>query len=263
SARVLWAWRWFGGAAGRRHAAAWAVAGGFFTAYALLSWAPLRPSAHWEWLPYLGVVAAVLGPVGLVDGIRWPERWAVWLVAALLAAWFLVPDWSEIEPHRPAYLAILTGLLFLTTVLFDALADRVDGRLFAAVLGVTAIAGAVVLAESGTMKFAQLAGVLAAALAGSVLAMLCGATAVRFRGAVPAVVLLLGGLMFAGYVNSFSSVPAASYLLVAIAPLPLGICRFGPLASLPRRVGIAAQLLVVLVPIVVAVALASTAEPAW
>lgn len=247
--------------AGPRHAAAWAVGGGFLVGYLFLPSAPVVPASHWQWLPYVGLVAMILAPVGLAEGVRLPERWGLHLVLAVAAAWFLVPDWAEIEPQRPLYFGALAGSLLLLVVVLDRLSFHIPDASMPVLVCVTAFAGAVVLAQSGSMKFAHLAGVIGAVNLGYALVTVFGSWSPSFQSAVPVVVILLGGLMFAGDVNSFSDVPRASYVLVPVAPLGAAVCLLRPVRSWPRSRRIAVQAAGVLVPLAAGVALALQAEP--
>lgn len=261
SIAVLLVWRWTSRSdVGSRHAAAWAVAVAFVAGYLLLPSAPVVPSSHWHWLLYLAILATILAPVGLAAGVHLTERWGLQLVIALLAAWFLVPDWSDIVLQRPLYLAALAGTLFLLSVSLDALVSRIPDASVPLSMFVTAAAGAIVLALSGNMKFAHLGGTLASGNLGCALIWAFGRWKPRFQGAVPGVTVLLGGLMFAGYVNSFSDVPAVSYLLVPVAPLALSVCLLPPVRNWPRSRRLMLQAVVVLVPLTASVVLALQAE---
>src|SRR5687768_7862698 len=80
--------------AAERYAAALAVGLGFFAGYALMpEWAPLVPQRHWQWLPYLGLWAAIVGSGSLGRGHTTGFRWLVFLVVAIVAASSIVPSW--------------------------------------------------------------------------------------------------------------------------------------------------------------------------
>jgi hypothetical protein len=247
-----------------RYGAALGLALAFSAAYHFLSWAPWQPTSTWHWLPYLAGLAAVLAPVGLASGVSFAERWALHLLLALLAAWFLVPTWEAIAPDRAYYLLFLAGMLFLASISLEPLATFIPRGSFPSALALVGVGGAFVLVQSGNMKFAQLAGALAAALAGSATVAWWQRDTTWFRGSVPVAVVLLGGLLFTGYVHSFSDIPFLAYLLVLLAPLGLWV---GALPSRPgwnQRLYFLLGLTLVLVPFGVALVLAWVyAEPPW
>jgi hypothetical protein len=238
---------------------------GFCTAYFLFSWTVARPTYYRYWLPYVGIVAGVLGPVAIASGVRLGERWAVWLTLGLLAAWFLLPEEKgPLHPDRLRAGAIAAGLFLGWCVCLEALARHLPGGMFPSLLGFAALCGAAVLFQSGSGQFAQLAGAIAAGLAGCALVAWFHPDEVLMRGAVPPLGVLLGGLIFIGYNESFSNVPTASYALIPAAPLALWVCAVGPLARWQGKRRLAVQAGVVLVPLAVALILAFTVgEPEW
>lgn len=214
-----------------RYAVPLGLLAGFTAAYGLLPWAPLRPEAHWHFLPYVAAAAVLIGPVALAGGVLRRERWALHFAIGLLTALLLIPDWEEIAPMRTRYLAaVAVGVPFLS-VSIESLAARIQGALPAAVLVVAFITGAFVLEESGSLKFAQLGGAVAAAMAGCIIAITrFGRSGPQFRSVALPVSTLLVGLIFSGYVNSFSGIPASAYALVVVSPLAVAICLL-PAAS--------------------------------
>lgn len=215
--------------AAERYPTAIAFAAAFFVGYALLpSWAAIAPTRHWHWLPYLGLVAMVMGPVGLAQGLLRVERWLLTLLLAVLAAWLLVPTWADLQPSRPTYILILTAYVLLLSMLLDPLPARVPARLFLAALTIVAGAGALMLAVFVSLTFARLAGVAAAAMAGCAVAAFRNGGPTMPRAVIPAFAVLLGGSLFVG---SIEPDPALhGFLLVPAAPLGLWLCARGPLA---------------------------------
>jgi hypothetical protein len=248
-----------------RQGAAVGLVAGFCAAYFLFSWTVARPTFYRNWLPYVGIVAGVLGPVALASGVRLGERWAVWLTLGLLAAWFLVLEGKgPFDPARLRAGLIAAGLFLVWCVCMEALARHLPGGMFPALLCLATLCGAAVLFQSGSLKFAQLAGAIAAPLAGCALVARFHRDEALMPGAVPPLGVLLGGLMFIGYNESFSNVPTASYALIPAAPLALWVCAVGPLARWQGMRRLAVQAGVVLVPLAVALVLAFTVgEPEW
>jgi hypothetical protein len=233
----------------QRYSLAIALAVAFFVGYVLVhSWAGLVPRRHWQWLPYLGAVAAVLGPAGLAGGgvLR---RWLLFLALALVTAWLLVPSWASLWPRRAISVPLLTAYLFLVAALLDALPDRLLGPLAVALFGVVAGTVAVLLAAEVSVKFGQLAGIAAAALAGCWAASLWGGgqAAAAVRGMIPVFAILIGGLAYTGCIEP--QPPRVLLLFAPAALLGLWACAAPPLARLRGAAAIAAQIGAVLVPL--------------
>jgi hypothetical protein len=138
-----------------------------------------------------------------------------------------------------------------------------------------------VLERSGNAKFAQLAGVVAATIGAFWLLELVhrirtarqGAPATApppptfetsaLQGAAPCLAILLPGLLFSGYWGSYSDVPRASYLLVPLALVAMGLKTLGPLNRLSPRAALFVQSGAVLITLGIALALAMSAETEW
>jgi hypothetical protein len=68
-----------------------------------------------------------------------------------------------------------------------------------------------------------------------------GFSAAALTGAAAGLAVLLSGLIFTGYFNSFSDVPLGSYLLVLAAPVILWLAPLGPLKDLSGPKAFAVQ----------------------
>ncbi len=240
---AVWAlWRW----AGRRRPApalspsggegdeegaggALAVGAGLLAGWAALAWSEqldwgfLRPADSWHWLLPLSLLAVAAGAVERGFGVPGAARWALRLAVAGLTAWLLVGAESAVQPLHPTwYAAVGVAVLGLWGALDPA--ARLRPAAVSALLATVALGAGAVLESAGIMSFAQLAGVFAAVLAACAVLGWWLPNAAPSRGAVPAVAVLLPGLLFVGYssVSSYTEVPAASFLLVLAAPLALG-----------------------------------------
>jgi hypothetical protein len=213
----------------KRSAAAVALAAGFLAGYGLLGLGPWKPQSHWHWLPYNLLLSLVALPlVGRVSG-RWIIQGLLSLLVAGAAAWVLVPTWPDLAPPRTIQMVVWTVAVVAMTLLLEPLTRRVSGRLLPLVLTATLLAAAIVLALSGSLRFAQIAGLGMAALAGMTVAASRVGTAEPLSGAALSFSLLVSGLLLVGHVNSFSAVPTISYVLVPPAPLLLWMgVRFWP-----------------------------------
>ncbi len=238
--------------AAKRYAAAVAVAAAYVVGYVLLpSWAELIPQRHWHWLPCLAVVAMILGPLSLADGVAKTERWLLNLVLAAIAAWFLVPTWESLQPPRLTYIPLLGGYLFLLMTFLEPIANRVNGRLFCALLCAVALVVSGLVTVSVSFRYGRLAGVVAASLVGC-FAAFCffHKDRVAIRGLVPVFAILVGGCAFIGFVEPER--PLSGLLLAPAAPLALWICMWGPLSRLTGAKAILIQSVIVIIPLAIA-----------
>jgi hypothetical protein len=244
-----------------RNAAAIAFAVAFVFGYALLpSWAELTPTRHWHWLPYLAVIGAVVAPAALAAGVARAERWLLHLLLAVVAAWLLVPTWPTLQPSRPVFLVLLASYLFLLIALLDGLPSRLLGPLFVAILAAVALCTTILVAASVSVKFGQLAGIATAATVACLVSSLLRNDVDTTRGLVPVFTIVVGGLAFVGCVEP--STPLYALLLVPAAPLALWACASKALARLEGARSAAAQIAVVLVPLVVAILLVTLGDGA-
>ena len=82
-----------------------------------------------------------------------------------------------------------------------------------------------------------------------------------FRGGTDVFVVVIGGLLYVGWLHSFSQVPLVSYLVPAIAPIFLWTTAYGPLARRSPAGIFVARLAAVGIPLVIALVWAVLAEP--
>lgn len=240
-------------------AAAHGMAGVAFVAgtavgYWLLQLGPLAPRSHWHWLPY---ALLLILPAGFFLAVRsrWGRgAWVLWALAAVAAAWWLVPDRNALQPSRPVLIALVLGLMSLDTWAIGwAVGRERDGPSIVALAGLL-VATAALLFLSGSLRFAQIAGCGLGALVGVELAGAMRPSVPLGSLAAPVALFLVASLMIA-QVNSFSDVPAICYLLLALAPAALPLRRFvadrssGPLA---RRAAAAIPLVLAVIAIAVA-----------
>jgi hypothetical protein len=222
-------------------------------------WEFLAPADSWHWLPLLSVLAT---GAGVAEGVTsWPPvaRGGLRLLVAAATAWLLVRAESAVQAVNPWWHAEVGLAVLASWGLLDPLARRWPGPVLPALLASVALAAGVVLTLCGILKFAQIAGVLAAVLAGCAGPARWSPGEPPARGAVPGLSVLLPGLLFAGYFNTFSAVPPASFLLVLAAPLGLGVTASPPYSKSAGRRGRALSAAVTLLPLGLAVTLAALA----
>ncbi len=244
---------------GYRYAGAIAVASAFFVGYALLpEWAELTPQRHWHWLPYLGLAAAVLAPVGLANGVHTVERWLLFALLAVCAAWLLVPTWASLKPPRGTYIPILAVYLFLLMALIELLPNRVSPRFLALALLAAALVTTVAVTAFVSVRYGTLGGIAVAALVG------CGGLfrpqqeEPSLRAAAVVYALLIGGVAFVGFVEP--EPPLRGILVLPAAPVALWLVCWGPLVKLGGRKRLVLQSVVILVPLVVGAVLVWLAQ---
>jgi hypothetical protein len=225
-----------------------AIALGFFAGYIGLGFAPLKPDDAWNWLPWLGLGAGI---VGLVDQPWWLAAVAR-LAGAALAAWLLVPGWESADLWR-LDARVLLGLMVFLAWSTDRPLPKAANRLWLFLLLLATAGGATVLMLGGSAKLAQVGGVLVGTVIAANVLMPSGPTPPP--GIVPVVAILMPGLMASGLFDTHSAVPRASYFLPAFVLLLLDNVALVPAESRFRFV------LLVLLMLAAAVGLAYWAEP--
>jgi hypothetical protein len=214
------------------------------------------PTSHWHWLPYALVVSAVLGPVAGAAGVRSSERMLVYVLAAFIVAWQLAPTWANVDPAKSTQ--ILAWSIFVTVAAsaFDPLARKSVGPFLPSMLAAISVCAAVVVVISGSLRLGQLTGIGAGAMTGIAIASALSRKTCSLAAVSLPFFVYLAGTMWIGHANSFSELPTASYLLVAVAPLANWICESAPLNRLTgwRRIAVHGPLS--LAPAILAVALA-------
>lgn len=244
--------------------AAVSVVAGFVLGYLLLGLGPLQPATHWHWLPHV-LVIALIGPAWYAARGNGQIAPAILGVSVTLAAAFvLVPDWPDLQPSRPVYLACWTLYTAVILLLLHPLFSESRGPLLPFVLIGTLLCGAALLGLAGSLRFLQIAG----CGAGAFLGLFCVTVFDRRERWLAAIALpfslLASGAMLIGETNSFSDVPRFCYYLIPLAPLTLWAGRWRPIEALaPHKrtaVLIALPVAVCLLALIVAAAMESTGE---
>lgn len=190
-----------------------------------------QTASAWTHLP---TYAAILLAVGLVTQLlvdaadryeflrrfraaftfaKWPTRALVLAVAA-----------GPVIPADPGfdraqfYALFVAGSLALWVVLDHLAACGFPAEMTALQALVALLAGGVML-YAHSAKFMDMATILGSALLG--VAVVAGSAKVDARGAIPAFVGVLPGLLVSGRALTTSEVPVASFVLAAVAPLAL------------------------------------------
>lgn len=229
-------------------------AAGFFAGYGLLETANLRPTTYWHWLPWLGIVAALAGSVGLSPRVPIFVRWMLWLAVGIVSSWLLVPTWADLKPSRIGYVSIFAVCVFLVTVLIESLARRPSARLISLSLSLSSLCGAVLMAAFVSLRFGMLAFAAFAAVSGVCAMSAFGSTRDVVRGAALFYAVVIGGLMLTGQLVGV--VPSVCFFLISAAPTVLWACEFGPLSRLTGNAAVIIRLAAIALPLTAAFVMA-------
>jgi hypothetical protein len=235
---------------GRRYRLPSALALGVFVGMAFLpTTKSVLPERFWEWIPYLGLLAAFACGLTHAAGVTTGERWIAIAHLAALTAWKIVPTWDELAATRPMQIfAVATGIALLT-MLVEPLATKLPGRLFPVWLFCAAGTVALLILGEVSETFGRLAALPASALLGCGIASWLTPSAADWRTIGLPYAALVGGYAFTGFI--YPTPPLWPLLFVPFAPLALWICTCGPLGRLTGPRAVIAQAACVLTPLVV------------
>lgn len=226
-------------------AAAPTVVFGFLLGYWLLKLGPVVPEFDRDWLPYAPVLALVPTLIPGQSLNRLKLQLLVLAIVVIILAWLLVPTWDNLEPspvvHRVAWSAytflLSSGMLLIVradepphqllsgeqSVQQDNRASRSGSRLLSFLIVATLAASSALLLLADILLFCKSMLVATAAFSGWAIAywfFQCRSTP---GGITLVYTLLICATMLTGKVNSFSSVPTASYLILPLTPLAYGL----------------------------------------
>lgn len=212
---------------------------------------PFIPERHWHWLPYLTIGAAIVGAVAASKSLRYFERLSLWVLAAAVAAWLLMPDWTILSLSSAFWVPAVLAAIVLETVVLEPLVAQAPPRTMMWALTITAIAVAVFIAGFVAIVFGQVALIPAASLGGCAVGSMFSRTA-SIQGIALPFVTTIGGWAFVGAVE-----PQRPLLFLLIAPLaPLALWCFvsGPLTQMRGVTAVCARLAAVSAILIVAAA---------
>lgn len=223
---------------------------------AATGWPEWPDQAGWPWLTWAALAALVAGLLARLPRLPQALVWLLRAGAANLAAGMLV----SADLRAAAWWAVpaFAALVLAEWALLEELARRPSGGGVPLGLSFTCLAATAVIIHAHSARLADGATVLAAALGGlAIAAWLFQADA---GGAMPAVAVLLPGLLLNGQTETFSEVPWVCFVLVALAPMVLAPTLLPYLNRWPALRLRLLQLGLLMIPLIVAVALAMQAE---
>ena len=219
---------------------------------------------EWQWLPVWVSVAVVADLVDLLFRKRRPiglaVRCGVIVVVAFVAAEFLVSHFPARTPGdappAEARPQLLNAFRLAVACFWFVIPLAVSRGFPVVLLALSVLFSSMVLELGGTGINAQLAGLAGGVLLGCASAAWWKPDAEFTRAMVPGVAVALPALLFNGYLDSYSTVPLASYALAGLASfaLLLGLLPFVRKMPFMRRSAI--LLVAILLPLGVALTLA-------
>jgi hypothetical protein len=226
---------------------------------------PLRPERHWHWLPYVGLVAAIIG--GMSANLGTAPRLLLYALLGGIAAWPLVPNYADLKPAKLVLVPLLAGYLAAIAGLLSLLPERLRGRPLIGLMRLAALSTSVMViseisARIGLLSLRIPAAMLCCALPAWLLKPGAkGDAEIAVLGLIPVYVVLVGGSAFVGAIE----LPSPKWLLLLgpATPLLLWFFAWGPLSQLKGKAASSVQIiLVVLIPIVLLVWWNWSREPA-
>ena len=207
-------------------------------------------------MPWAALLALVGGLVIRISAIPSPIAEIVRLIIAMLAARLVVPAGLA---SGSVWLVWLMGIvIFSLWTIADRRSARVPSGVPLAAAGLASLGAAAVLLHAHSARLTDVATLIAFASLG--ISLVAGWNRIDATAAAPAIAVALPAILVSGHYETFSEVPLMAFVLPALAPLTTGLVPLLPDQFLNRwRVWVIAALLVGL-PTIAAVVLASRAE---
>jgi hypothetical protein len=244
---VAISWLWPAEAA-RRYSVGVAFAAAVLVGFvALPATKTLLPLKSWDWIAYLGLLAAFVTGLLRAEGVLRGERWLAVYLFAMLAGWLTVPHWPELWPAWPVQVALFALAIVVVSVLLEFLPAHLTGRPLPGWLMLAAVAVSVLLTAEVSVTSGQLAAVPAGALAGCAMAALLKRNAASWRGLALPYATVVGGYAYVGAI--YPTTPVWLLVAVPLAPLALWLSAIGPFAQVRGWKAGAIQAVCVIVPL--------------
>ncbi|HUQ69972.1 MAG TPA: hypothetical protein VM165_10640 [Planctomycetaceae bacterium] len=206
------------------------------TAWMLSGSGEWLPSRNLQWVPWVGVAAAMIGPTVVATGLATIERWLLTFLASVAAAVVLVPQWPDLWPPRWLSVALFALAATVVARLLDGLIRRSSPRVIALLMASGSIVAAMLIAVSLSLSVAEAALTTSAALMGTAVAMSFRSDEQAVRGLCLPYTLAVGGWC---YVSAIESPPPApplvGLLFLPAAPLVIWFTAVGPVSRCSTR----------------------------
>jgi hypothetical protein len=203
------------------------------TAWFLCGTGDWWPTRNLQWVPWVGIAAAAIGPMVVATGLATIERWVLALLTALFAAFVLVPHWPDLWPPRVMSIALFVVATFTIHRLTDHLALRTSPRIMTISMAATALVAALLIAATFSLSVGESALMTAAALGGTAIALLLREDATVVRGLCLPYVLTISGWCYVATIEP--TPPLVPLLFLPAAPLVLWITAVGPISRWSSR----------------------------
>lgn len=245
----------------------------------LVRWTPSEEGAlGTDWLVRAGLVLVVVGLVSrwfghlaeraLPNRYWWGPYAVVWLprvVAVFVASAWLVRGGAAEAPEWAFLRWAIVAVMLLMWVALDGLSRAGTGSQTAVYASAMLMTGAALLLYAHTAKLMEVAVILGSALFGVALASARARSGPEGHepdtsGAVPAAVALLPGLVLGARPGLTTEVPAVAFWLVALAPVLLLPFLSPAITRTHGRWAPVLRAALLLMPLVIAVALAARYE---
>jgi hypothetical protein len=220
---------------------------------------PGESPSPWNWLPWGALAALWIGRIARMPEMQPMAGWFLRAATAITIAWVVIPSETRKEADwlAPAFAALMIALW---AILERVAAELEDGSV-PACLAVAFFTTGLVLIHANTKLLMDAAIVIGSALAG--LAPIAWWRRADVSGAIPAVAVMLPGLLLMGHQNVFTEIPWYGFALPALAPLLLAEAL--PLSQWQRprlQLGrFALMLVLILIPLGIALYLADKYAP--
>lgn len=206
---------WLPRVCSHRHAGASGFAAGLTVAFAFAFGKHISPSTYWHWLPWIVVVAGIIGPIGLASGVTMGERWLMSAVLTLVAGFLLVPTRPSLLSIRLTYVLMFALTIWLLWGLADALATTRDVSLLGVILGCMTLNSGSIVAYSYSLTIGFLGLAAFASLTGGLVAFAWRRDSLIIRGMLASQFLATGGVLLAALVNDGLNYAAVGLILVS------------------------------------------------
>lgn len=224
-----------------------AIAAGLGFCFWYRDFEPLIPGPHaWNYLPWLALAA--LG-VGRVAKLGAAQPWPLYAAASIAVAWLQIPALARTEIDWLA--PVFATVVFVSWSVLDRVAEESDDGSVAGALALVFGVAGIVLLQAGSLKFMERALPIAAALLA--IGLVSAWRRVETSGVIPAVAVLLPGLLLTGERNT-DKLKWYVFALPALAPLLL--VETLPIKHWPRVRLFAVRCLLVAIPLAIALVLA-------